>query len=300
MPNPDSKPIVNHKSGDRGDNSAENLEWVTHKENSQKMVFSNRGRNTRSVVEMTADGRFIKVWASISKASEALGIGAGNIPTCCRGRLKTVGGKKWAYLDDYTPQDPGEIWVETPKKLAAAVSSLGRIKTHRTGAITRGSINGGYYTYGGALVHRMVAAAFHPKSDGKDVVNHKDGNTENNAADNLEWVTQQENSQHALSSGLCDYQHGKLSKAVRCIETGKIYVSVAEAHRQTGISAGNISAACRGERQQASGFRWEYVEDPVDEMVAFLDSVLENASTQSEPAEIPDDDPLWEELGLSP
>ena len=47
------------------------------------------------------------------------------------------------------------------------------------------------------LLHRVVALAWIPEVDGKPDVNHKDGNRQNNHADNLEWCNAKENMQHA-------------------------------------------------------------------------------------------------------
>lgn len=47
------------------------------------------------------------------------------------------------------------------------------------------------------LIHRIIGLTWIPNPLGLPQINHKDGNRENNHADNLEWVTPSENAIHA-------------------------------------------------------------------------------------------------------
>lgn len=77
---------------------------------------------------------------------------------------------------------------------------------------TRGCLLKGYKRGNGYLsvdlfgknqqIHRLVATTFCDKRPEANEVNHKDGNKTNNCADNLEWVTRQENQDHAMRTGL--------------------------------------------------------------------------------------------------
>ncbi|CAG8616854.1 808_t:CDS:1 [Diversispora eburnea] len=128
--------------------------------------------------------------------------------------------------------------------------------------ISQGSLSIGYFRvcsgYQKYMVHHLVALTFCLKEQGKDYVNHIDGNPTNNKASNLEWCTQKENMQHAI--------HLELWNGYKCIvkqisDNGvtQEFLSLKETERATGIKSQNIGAVCRNIVSQAGGYHWKYV-----------------------------------------
>lgn len=100
-----------------------------------------------------------------------------------------------------------EVWVDIDKEYS--VSNFGRVKHKFTDhyRLISGSIHSDGYVFVTLhgeqfALHRLIAKTFHRDSYHNNlVVNHIDGNKQNNFASNLEWVTQQENVQHSHDNG---------------------------------------------------------------------------------------------------
>ena len=145
------------------------------------------------------------------------------------------------------------------------VSNLGRVKNVSNKLLKITINNSGYQhtrlfngkSWKWYYIHRLVAQAFIPNMTNKPDINHKDGNKLNNKSCNLEWVTKSENHIHLsyiLRKGLC------IPKPVKCIETGTIYSSIAEATKEIGLkSCSCINQAALKRRKTAGGYHWCYI-----------------------------------------
>lgn len=184
------------------------------------------------------------------------------------------------------------------------VSSLGQVKaienperaSHRSEHILSQKINECGYpqvtlckdgimkTYS---VHRIVAKAFIPNDNDELVVDHINTVKTDNRVANLRWVTVKENSNNCITKinrsnskkGNKNPNYGKVmpkewidkmrainQKPVVQIVAGKRipYQSAVEAWQITGVFSGNITRVCKGERQTAGGYKWEYKDDEPD------------------------------------
>lgn len=101
-------------------------------------------------------------------------------------------------------------WKTIEEHPTYEVNRMGQIRSKKTGRLLKPYDDGSGYLrvkLNGKCrrLHILVAVAFVPNSDpeNRNIVNHKKGKKHDCRASQLEWVTQQENIQHAWAIGLC-------------------------------------------------------------------------------------------------
>ncbi len=109
IPNPENKPEVNHKWGNKLDNRAVALEWNTKSENLKHAVhvlnkFRNmlgktgaKCPNSKPIHQLSKDGTFIKEWVSAVEINQILGFHNSAIGKVCSGERKSAHGFLWRY-----------------------------------------------------------------------------------------------------------------------------------------------------------------------------------------------------------
>ena len=102
IPNTYNKPCIDHINTIKDDNRADNLRWVTQKENNNNALTRSKrsGVNNYKAIEVlqfTKDGKFIRKWDCMMDVERELGFSNSNISCCCQGKQKTAYGFVWKY-----------------------------------------------------------------------------------------------------------------------------------------------------------------------------------------------------------
>ena len=94
--------VVNHKNGNKLDNNIENLEFITHKENSVHSSTTGLVTRKRKIKQYDMEGNFIQEFESQADASRTTKVSEGMIHNTITKKCESGGGFIWRYSDDET------------------------------------------------------------------------------------------------------------------------------------------------------------------------------------------------------
>jgi|SRR3989344_6731061 len=276
IPNPDNLPIVNHKDGNKENNTVNNLEWFSY---SQNVIHSYTVLNKKpkgiSVNHYNKENNLIKTYDSLDSALRETHTSIKTIVSSCKTHEKTGELTTWRYCEYKKTKEENLILEDgEDSKIINGyenyiITSYGKVYSKNTKRFLAQTISNGYYSVSlwknnkdkHCRVNILVAQMFIPNNNAENIiVNHKDGNKLNNNIDNLEWSTFSKNTIHAVQTGLMS------TKKIATLNNSNEIVAVFWNLKRLNTLLDNcidthIIAVCRGKRKTSLGYKWKYISE---------------------------------------
>jgi hypothetical protein len=270
--NPNNYDIIDHINNVKTDNNVLNLRWVTCSQNTKS--FMDNYYVKKSIIQLTLNKQFVKRWKNIDEI----------LNTHQNFRRKTLycniyGGRKnpsaYGFLWKYETNKKAEIElfddeifenigiIEDYDFSNYEISNYGTVRTIKGKYMKHHKNLNGYLKVNlrdkksdirrNPRIHRLVAYVFieNDNPDKNIVVNHIDENKQNNYFENLEWVTDQQNTIHSIGKPI----HMLDLDSYEIINT---FDSLTKAEKFIGVKScyGRIRKCCNGDRKSYGGYIW--------------------------------------------
>lgn len=221
--NEDGNLVINHKDGNKLNNSLSNLEIVSSSENLIHAYNNNlKLRNSQATIK---------------------------------------------FIDDL----PGEEWKGIVGYEDYEVSTYGRVKSYKYNnpILLRQDTRCGYKSVvlskNGKTkhftIHELVYFTFSGlQKEPNKIIDHIDGNKENNSFSNLRYISQSENANASLY--IQNNKDNRCKSVLAYKENySKVFPSIAMASKELQIDNSSISKVCRGIGKTVHGFHFQFVEE---------------------------------------
>lgn len=133
-------------------------------------------------------------------------------------------------------------------------------------------------------VHRLVGEAYLKPVKGKNIINHIDGNKNNPHIDNLEYMSNSENTKHGYDNNL--YKSKSMLPIIVTNLNGDYigdYRSIRAVSNQFGVNRKTLSSILNGDRKNSYEYNFKYKEDKqeknnMDKIANYKEMIYKEAS----------------------
>ena len=219
IPNPENLPVVNHKDGNKLNNTVDNLEWTTYSEN---CVHAHQTGlvGARRKAEYYTENLPNEIWTPVPE------------------------------YDKYLVSDHGRIRNSETNLLLKPSEVCGYLKVR----LSKNGIVSDFLVH--KLVYTTFIEDEIPENH---VIDHIDGNKLNNCANNLRSVSNSENVLAALYTTKTNHSTKPVAQYEKNGNLLNVFPSTRVAAKELNLDSSTISKVCRGINKSHGGFVFHYL-----------------------------------------